>query len=84
LFLVFYIVQILTVALVFRNWWMLGAYIVLLPLSGLFAWWYWIRMVKSRGKGRLLKLMRKDRETVEELIGLRLEIVQEAERMRAL
>lgn len=40
-------------------------------------------MVKSRGKGRLLKLMRKDRETVEELIGLRLELVQEAEAMRA-
>lgn len=83
MFLFFYIAQILTVALVFRNWWLLAAYIVLLPISGHFAWWYWIRMVKSRGKGRLLKLMRKDRETVEELIGLRLELVQEAEAMRA-
>lgn len=37
LYLIFYPLQILAVALIFKNWYVLGAYMLLLPLSGLFS-----------------------------------------------
>lgn len=47
LYLVFYPMQIISVAVIFRNWWVLGAYLVLLAPSGLFILKYYESIKKT-------------------------------------
>lgn len=79
---IFYGLELLAVALIFRNWYVLGAFAVLMPVSGLIAQEYWVRMRKSRGRGNLLKAFKADKARVEEVINLRAEIVSEMEFLR--
>jgi len=74
LYLIFYLIQILSIALIFRNWWILGAYIILLPLSGLFSLVYYTFLKKTLGQWRFFSLENKKRE---EIIKLRKEIINE-------
>ncbi len=70
LYLVFYCLQIISVGLLFRNWYLLGWYMLLLPLSGLFTWSYYesvkqllsIKFFISLGITKRDELMRLRRE----------------------
>ena len=77
-----YLIQLLIVALVFRNWALLGFYAVLVPLLGMFALNYYSIMKKIFGRWRLLRLVRKDRATVETLMQERAEIIERLDTMK--
>lgn len=64
----------LAVALLFRNWWVLAAFMIAMPVSGMFAQYYYVRIRRSNGKGALLKAMRSDKAEVAALVELRNEI----------
>jgi 1-acyl-sn-glycerol-3-phosphate acyltransferase len=74
LYLIFYSLQIVSVALIFRNWYVLGAYIVLLPLSGLFVWEYYL-FIKNIFSG--IRIIALDKEEKEKLWKKRKEIISE-------
>jgi glycerol-3-phosphate O-acyltransferase / dihydroxyacetone phosphate acyltransferase len=76
LWLVYYGLQLLTVALVFRSWPLLLVYAVLVPLSGRYLLRFYPRMKKIFGRWRLLRLVRKERKVVEELVNERSEIIE--------
>lgn len=77
-----WLLQSLAVALIFRNWYILFAFMALVPLTGMFAQWYSVRMKKSRGKSRLIKAFRNDKELIRELAMQRAEIAGEMESLR--
>ena len=68
-------VQLLTVALVFRNWSLLGLYAFTVILMGYFNLWYYPVRKKIFGRWRLLRMVQKQRTTVEQLINTRAEII---------
>lgn len=75
IYLVWWAALTLTVALVFRNWYVLGAYIISLPLAAWFNIRFWPFMKKVLGRWRLFGYVRKKRDTVQRLIQTRMEIV---------
>lgn len=64
----------LAVALLFRNWWVLAAFMLAMPLCGIFAQYYYVRIRRSNGKSALLKAMRNNKKEVQALVALRNEI----------
>jgi len=66
---------LLITALLFHNWLLVGAYTVLFPLSGRFCLRFYPKMKKIFGRWRLLRMVRKERSTIEELVNLRSEII---------
>jgi 1-acyl-sn-glycerol-3-phosphate acyltransferase len=82
LWLVMYPLQLLLIALVFKSWLFLGVYALLVPVSGFFMVNYYPVMKKIIGRLRLLRMVRKERKLVEELINLReqsMQLIYEAE-----
>ncbi len=82
LWIMYYGIQLLIVALVFRNWLLLGIYAVAIPLLGIGALKFYPMMKKIVGRWRLLRLVRKDRNIVEELVNERAAIITEIELAR--
>jgi 1-acyl-sn-glycerol-3-phosphate acyltransferase len=82
LMLIWWAMLTLTVALVFRNWYVLGAYIISLPLAAWFNIRFWPFMKKAFGKWRLFGYVRKERDTVARLVQTRMEIIDEMEAAR--
>ncbi|MGQ0827295.1 MAG: 1-acyl-sn-glycerol-3-phosphate acyltransferase [Bacteroidota bacterium] len=66
---------LLLIALLFHNWWLVLAYAILFPLSGRFCLRFYPKMKKIFGRWRLLRMVRKERSTVEELVNAREEII---------
>jgi 1-acyl-sn-glycerol-3-phosphate acyltransferase len=79
LWLLYYGIQLLIVALVFRCWIVLGIYAVLVPVTGMFVLKYYPKMKKILGSLRLMRLVRKERKTVEDLVNNRIQIITEIE-----
>lgn len=77
-----YGIQLLIVALAFRNWSLLLAYSVLVPIMGYYVINYYPVMKKIFGRWRLLRLVRKDRKAVETLMAERAEIIEELNEMK--
>lgn len=76
IWLVYYGIQLLIVGLIFRNWPLLGVYAVTIPLLGLFAIRFGVLMAKIRGRARLLRMVRKQRDVAAELINERKLIIE--------
>ncbi len=72
-----YGIQLLIVALVFRNWNLLLIYAILVPLTGFFVLKYYPVMKRIFGRWRLLRLVRKERKVVEILMNERAAIIEE-------
>ena len=72
LYLIFYPIQILTVALTFRNGYVLGAYILLLPLSGLFTMKYYEFVVPLLNLWKVVFLSKKEKD---DMLHMRKEII---------
>ena len=79
LWLPYYAIQLLIVALVFHNWNLLFIYAILVPVMGYFVLKYYPVMKKIFGRWRLLRLVRKDRKAVETLMNERAAIIAELE-----
>lgn len=83
LYQIFWGLECLAVALIFRDWWILGAFMVAMPVCGMIAQEYWVRMKKSKGKSNLIAAFRNDRRKVEALVKQRAAIVSEMEALRS-
>ncbi|MES2138174.1 MAG: 1-acyl-sn-glycerol-3-phosphate acyltransferase [Bacteroidota bacterium] len=79
LWVLYYGIQLLIVALVFRSWAFLGIYALLVPLTGLYVLKFYPAMKKIFGRWRLMRLVRKERKTIEDLINERTPIISEIE-----
>lgn len=75
-------IQLIVVGLIFRNWLLLGIYAAVVIVSGLFVLQFYAKMRKIFGRWRLLKLVRKDRKTVEELVDRRRVIITEIRELK--
>lgn len=82
MFLIWWSILTLTVALAFRNWYLLSAYVLSLPLGVWFNLMFWPFMKKVFGRWRLLNLVRKDHDKVAWMVNTRNEIMQEIEAAR--
>lgn len=79
----YYAIQIVTIALVFRNWLILSLYsVVFVPLLGYFTLKFYPAKEKIFGRWRLLRMVRKERNVVEELVNERFEIIAEIEQAK--
>jgi glycerol-3-phosphate O-acyltransferase/dihydroxyacetone phosphate acyltransferase len=72
----YWLLQSLVVALVFRNWYILGAFMILVPVCGVLAEKFWILLRKTTGEARML-LMKNKSGVVEEIFKTRNEISKE-------
>ena len=72
---VYFGIQILTVALLFRNWNLLAIYGVSVIALGLYCLLFYPVRKKIFGSWRLLRIVRKQREVVENLVSERAEII---------
>jgi glycerol-3-phosphate O-acyltransferase/dihydroxyacetone phosphate acyltransferase len=77
LWLIFYGIQLLVVALVFRNWMLLGMFALTVPLLGYYLLMFYSVKQKIAGRWRLLRLVRKERTSVEQLMNLRADIIED-------
>lgn len=76
LWIAFYGIQLLIVALAFKNWSILGVYALAVPLLGIYVLHYYPLMKKIFGRWRLLRLVRNERKAVEQLMFERAEIIE--------
>jgi 1-acyl-sn-glycerol-3-phosphate acyltransferase len=72
-----WLLQSLVVALVFRNWYLLFAFMIAVPLCGMFAQWYWVEMKKVYGKIKWLRTVKNNSRVAEEMMKRRKEIEKE-------
>ncbi|GAB4135840.1 MAG: hypothetical protein Fur0041_10130 [Bacteroidia bacterium] len=79
---IFYVLESLAVALIFRDWLILGSFMILMPVCGMIAQEYWVLMKKSGGKSRLIKAFRNNKNAIEELIAMRNTITEKFYRLR--
>lgn len=82
LWLLYFGIQLLIVALVFRNWIFLGIYALIVPATGLYVLKFYSAMKKIFGNWRLMRLVRKERDTIEQLVNERSQIITEIELAR--
>ncbi len=75
----YYGLQLLAIALIFRSWVFLGIYALLVPITGFYVLKFYSVMKKIFGRWRLMRLVRKDRTTIEHLINERTQIITEIE-----
>ncbi|MDO9187012.1 MAG: 1-acyl-sn-glycerol-3-phosphate acyltransferase [Bacteroidia bacterium] len=79
LWVLYYGIQLLVIALVFRSWIFLGIYALMVPLTGVFVLKFYPTMKKILGRWRLMRMVRKERKTIEDLINERTPIINEIE-----
>ncbi len=72
---IYFGIQILTVALLFRNWSLIGIYAVSVIALGLYNLFFYPVRKKIFGRWRLLRMVRKQRDVVENLVSERAEII---------
>lgn len=70
----YWLLQSAIFGLIVRDWFLLAGFMLAVPLCGMFAQWYWVRLKKFTGKIRWNRLSKKFQE---ELVGMRKEIVEQ-------
>lgn len=76
----YYAIQLLVVSF-FKNWLLLGTYALLVPLTGYFVLYFYPIMKRIRGRWHLLKLVRKHKKLITELVNEREDIISQIEDM---
>lgn len=79
LWVLYYGIQLLVIALAFRSWIFLGIYALMVPLTGVIVLKFYPTMKKILGRWRLMRMVRKERKTIEDLINERTPIINEIE-----
>jgi predicted membrane protein len=80
-FYVWYPLLIIASIFIFHNILLNLAFIISLPLTGIFSFYYYKHLLKLRGKFRLIRLKFRDRKAYEELLRQRKKIVLMIEEM---
>ena len=76
----YFFIQIIIIGLVFKSWWLLLLHTVVVAFTGFFVIKFYPVMKKIFGRWRLLRMVRKDKETVEQLVNERSELLAELEK----
>ena len=76
---VYYFIQLTLVALIVHNWKVFFIYAIIVPLSTKYVLQFYPVMKKIVGRWRLLRMVRKDRDTVQQLVSERAAIIDELE-----
>jgi 1-acyl-sn-glycerol-3-phosphate acyltransferase len=79
-FFVWYPLLIIASFLVFNNIYLNLAFIISLPLTGIFSFYYYKHLLRLRGKFRWIRLKMKDRKAFEDLVKQRKEIISQIEK----
>lgn len=79
---IYYALQLLIVALVFRNWNYLGIYALLVPIMMMYVLRFYPTMKKIFGKWRLLDLVKKEKEKAQQIIFARKNILVAFEKLK--
>jgi hypothetical protein len=79
---IFFGLESLAVALVFRNWYVLGAFMIAMPVCGVIAQEYWRKMKKSQGRSALVNAFRADKQKIQNLIAERDAIITATEELK--
>jgi glycerol-3-phosphate O-acyltransferase/dihydroxyacetone phosphate acyltransferase len=74
---IYWLLQSLAVALIFRNWFILGTFMILVPVTGALTQEIRVKMKKTAGEMRFMKAEKKNKRIVEEMMKRRNEIVKE-------
>lgn len=74
---IYFFIELLIVALVFRNWMLLFAFAITIAFTGFYLIKFYPVMKKILGRWRLLRMVRKERETVEQIMNLRSGVMNE-------
>ncbi len=82
LWIFYFIIQLVLVGLISRNWSVIGIYASMVVASGYIVLYFYPAMKKIFGRWRLLRMVRKDRETVEYLVKERGEIMEMINEMK--
>lgn len=82
LWLIYYPLQLLMVALTFKSWMLVGVYSILVPLTGIYVLEFYPMMKKVLGRWRLLRLVRKNKDVVQQMVDLRGAIIHQFEKMK--
>lgn len=75
LWVLYYIIQLLVVALVFHNWALLGMCAIVIPTLGFYVLYFYPVMKKVLGRLKLLRLVRKQRKVVEDIMMQRAQVM---------
>lgn len=78
----YWLLQSIVVGLLTRDWFITIGFVIAVPITGMIAQEYYVRMKKSAGKSRLIKLFRNEKAVVEELIELRTNLIADYEQLR--
>lgn len=79
LWVLYYAVQLMIMGLLWRDWRFLGVYVLLVPLTGYYVLQFYPVMKKVFGRLRLLRLVRKERKTIEQVMMQRAQIIADVE-----
>lgn len=79
---IFFGIESLAVALVFRNWYVLVAFMIAMPVCGVIAQEYWRKMKKSQGRSALVNAFRADKQKIQNLIAERAAIITATEELK--
>lgn len=79
LWVVYYAIQLLVVALVSHNWVLLGMCVIVIPTMGFYVLHFYPVMKKILGRLKLLRLVRKQRKIVEDIMMQRGQIMADIE-----
>ncbi|MCX6295736.1 MAG: hypothetical protein NTX97_06655, partial [Bacteroidetes bacterium] len=80
----YFILQVTIVGALFKNWMLLLIFSILTISTGLFTLIYHSYMKKILGRWRLLRMVRKERGTVEQIMEVRSGIVEEIRKAKQL
>lgn len=61
---IYWLLQSLVIALVFRNWYILGGFMLAVPVTGMFAQWYWKEVKRTAGKFRWARLSKDEKDAL--------------------
>ena len=78
----YWLLQTIVFGLITRDWLITIGFVIAVPITGMIAQEYYVRMKKSAGKSRLIKLFRNEKAVVEELIELRTNLIADYEQLR--
>jgi glycerol-3-phosphate O-acyltransferase / dihydroxyacetone phosphate acyltransferase len=73
----YFLIQLIVIGIIFNNWMLLSVYAVTVIVSGVFVIKFYPAMKKIFGRWRLLRMVRKDRGTIEQLVNERAEVMND-------
>jgi glycerol-3-phosphate O-acyltransferase / dihydroxyacetone phosphate acyltransferase len=79
---IYLFIQLTIVGIVFKSWFLLLIFILLAALTGFYVLEFYPVLKKIQGRWKLLRMVRKDRVTIEKIVNLRTEVMAELDRAK--